>query len=1131
MGIELNQYRASIGSFNSISSNHSPGQERNNPTERKLSYKIIPLILVVFIPIIIGSYAAFNNCDEYQYKTETNLQEADLSGLVTADYSTSFLIQNFLNVLAASSFSMISNFQSRYTNGNRRTQGIKICHWNKGGSHLHNKMAEIRQIVSGIHPHILGVSEANFLPLHDQAQVQITDYNLHLPLTLSNKNNKYCRIVTYTHKSLVAKLRPDLMSDTCSSIWLEVGMPRHKKFLVCQAYREWQLLNQGPDNSSLAVPEQLARWTELLDQWDRALSTGMEVHTLGDMNINHLNWTDQSLPSSNQTSRLRPLISALFTRILPRGVTQCVRQATRHWPNQTSTGLDHYYTNRPDKITNVHCQHNGGSDHMVIFATRYSKSIKSHQSYVRKRSYKTFDPDQFIAAIQQTSWLEVYLCTDVEQAVTLLSSKIINILDMMAPMKTVQIRTNYNPWISPETKQLMKDRDDNQKLAAETHDPEIWRKYKNLRNRVTSRLKSEENNWKRYKLTECGRDSSKSWKTVKGILNWNSPGSPTQLFHNGHLYTKPQDIASTQNEFSLSKVELIRQNLPPPISNPLTKLRSLMVGRSCSFKLAEVHPEEVEKIISKLKNSSSFGLDLIDTKVIKLIKQEIVPSLTHVINLSISSKIFPNFWKSAKIIPLHKKEDILNPKNYRPVAILPIFSKILERSVFNQINKYLSENNLLHPNHHAYRRNRNTTTALLQMHDTWVGAVEDGELSGVCLLDMSAAFDIVDHEILLNKLELYGFDSDSLGWIQSYLSDRRQCVSISGSLSKLLPVPTGVPQGSILGPLFYTLFTNELPEVIHEHHHQVDDGAAGHWPRYNLDCKTCGNVCCYADDTTYSCSDTDPQALSEQLTAKYKLLSEFLVSNRLKLNDDKTHLMVLTTSQTRRRVGGFPDVVIRTPEADIRTTPVEKLLGAWIHQDLKWSEHLQENDESLVRALSTRLSAIKMVCKVATFQTRKMIADGLFMSKLSYLISVWGGCEGYIVRILQVIQNKVARLVTKKPWTTPVKDLLLACGWLSVKQLAMYHTVVLVFKVLRTGTPSYISSMFSTEYRRMTRQALQGIIKPSNGVARFEIASKSFRFRAVHNYNLLPVSIKEASNLIQFKKMTKTWIMENVPLA
>ena len=220
--------------------------------------------------------------------------------------------------------------------------------------------------------------------------------------------------------------------------------------------------------------------------------------------------------------------------------------------------------------------------------------------------------------------------------------------------------------------------------------------------------------------------------------------------------------------------------------------------------------------------------------------------------------------------------------------------------------------------------------------------------------------------------------------------------------------------------------------------------------------------------------------------------------------------------------------MISTPAGDISPTPVEKLLGAWIHQDLKWSEHLQDNDENLVKALTTRLSGIKMVCKVAAFQTRKMIADGLFISKLSYLIPVWGGCEGYLARSLQVIQNRVARVVTKKPWSTPVKLLLSECGWLSVRQLAMYHTVVLVFKVLETGTPSYIRAMFSTEYRRMTRQALQGMIKPSRSVAKQELVSNSFRFRAVHDYNLLPVNIKEATNLLTFKKLAKQWIMETI---
>ena len=222
-------------------------------------------------------------------------------------------------------------------------------------------------------------------------------------------------------------------------------------------------------------------------------------------------------------------------------------------------------------------------------------------------------------------------------------------------------------------------------------------------------------------------------------------------------------------------------------------------------------------------------MDLIDTKVIKLIRPAIVPALTHIINLSISSKQFPSYWKRAKIIPLHKKDDILNPKNFCPVSILPIFSKVLERVVFNQIIQYLNSNNLLHPSHHAYRANHNTTTALIQMYDTWVNAYDDGELSGVCLLDMSAAFDIVDHSLLLKKMELYGFDEESLNWVQSYLSGRSQCVCINGSLSKLLPVPIGVPQGSILGPTFYTIFTNELPEIVHDHVPE-DQQLSDTWP-------------------------------------------------------------------------------------------------------------------------------------------------------------------------------------------------------------------------------------------------------------------------------------------------------------
>ena len=384
-------------------------------------------------------------------------------------------------MLASTSFSMITNFNSRYLYGNRRANGIKICHWNKGPGFLQNKVTEVKNIVNKLHPHIIGISEANLHQHHDQGLVQLEDYVLHISPTINNASLKTSRIVVYTHRSLVVKRRPDLMCDEYPSIWMEVGLPRHKKFLVGQTYREWQLPNQRGDKASLTVPEQLRRWTVFLDQWERALDSGLEVHLLGDLNINHCNWTDTDLPSSNQTSKLASLITSLFTRIFPHGVSQHVVGPTRHWPGQTSTGLDHYYTNRPAKLSPVVSQHWGGSDHMLIHAVRYSTSVKTSSRYIRKRSYKNFKPEAFVEAVQQLSWFELYLCEDVDSAVSLLSTKLTLILDSMAPMKTIQVRKKYASWLSSTTLKLMKERDRLQKLASGTKNGDDWKRYKVLR--------------------------------------------------------------------------------------------------------------------------------------------------------------------------------------------------------------------------------------------------------------------------------------------------------------------------------------------------------------------------------------------------------------------------------------------------------------------------------------------------------------------------------------------------------------------------------------------------------------------------------------------------------------------------
>ena len=511
------------------------------------------------------------------------------------------------------------------------------------------------------------------------------------------------------------------------------------------------------------------------------------------------------------------------------------------------------------------------------------------------------------------------------------------------------------------------------------------------------------------------------------------------------------------------------------------------------------------KIISNLSNSAAFGLDELDTFAIKLVKEEITPALTHILNLSISQGKFPDYWKTSKISPIHKKNDQLNPENYRPVAIIPVLSKVLERAVHNQLIQYIKENNLLNPNHHAYRDGYSTSTAVIEMIDTWIQAVEDGQLAGACFLDMSAAFDVVDHTILLDKMKIYGFTSDVIQWFDSYLSNRKQAVSVNGCLSELLSVESGVPQGSILGPLLYTLFVNELPDTIASN----------------------SSMSCYADDTTLTCKDSSHSELSRKLTEHYQSISKFMVDNRLKLNDDKSKLLVMSSSSVRIRSQSANMVTIQTDTEEIKPTSTVRLLGCHLQENLKWTQHIRDNEENLMQSLNKRLYAVSKISKISSFKTRKMIANGIFHSKLVYMINVWSSCSKEMIQALQIIQNRVAKMITRN-WNNKNVENLNQIGWLSVSQLAFHQSVVMIHQVRVKNIPENIFRMYNWEYSHQTRQATSKKIKPI-GLPKLELGKKSFKWRAAENYNSLPTSITEITDIQKFKIQSKKWTSHNIP--
>ena len=401
------------------------------------------------------------------------------------------------------------------------------------------------------------------------------------------------------------------------------------------------------------------------------------------------------------------------------------------------------------------------------------------------------------------------------------------------------------------------------------------------------------------------------------------------------------------------------------------------------------------------------------------------------------------------------------------------------------------------------------------MYDQWLEEVERDLMVGVMMIDLSAAFDMVDHHILVKKLELYGFDTHSITWVGSYLTNRSQVVMVDGCFSPPLGITCGVPQGSILGPLLYIIFTNDIPDIVHQH--PVDYlSPVPH-------CLDCGSTVCYVDDSKYSHGESDPVALSNTLSEQYSKVADYMAANKLVINGDKTHLVVLgkkkTTAMKQR-------VTINADGHTIAPSRSEKLLGGILSDDMKWKEHLLSSNESLVSQLTRHINGLLKIGSRAPMSTRLMVANGIFMSKLVYLIQLWGNSDKCQLKAIQILQNRAARVVTGKSWWTPVRGLLQDCKWLSVKQLVFYHTALQTHKILTSGRPVYFKQKMNTVHPYRTRQATGGSIWRGEE----DLTGASFSSRAAQSYNSLPASIRGSRTLNTFKYKLRKWVVTNIPL-
>ena len=942
-------FRERIGCFNQLFSSKSAFRNKN---KFRYSYayimKTINFNLWKFMTILIVISTIWTFCGYFANVVKNVCMKVSKS-------ESDIIFPNLMKILTG-------NFYARYIHGNimSNPKGLNVYHINIRS--IKNKMSEVKKIIAENKPHILGCSETemkNTFQPNQLSDFKVPGYELLLPR--SWELHAYARIVVYVKKSLSFTRLNELEDDNLQTVWIKCGFKNTKPGYFCQGYREHK------SNIGASINDQQEKLDIFLQQWENAISHGNaaepnDIFVLCDMNLDSLmdRWkkSDYHLYSLSQQ-----VLSFCNANNLDQLVKTVTRVQFNSVTGRTHTScIDHIYTNVSHKCSPPQVVSFGDSDHDLVGFTRLSKPPPEVARTIRLRSYKFFDKDQFLSDIAEIDWLEVLTCPDVELAAELFTNRFRSVLDMHAPWIVFQHRKFYKPWISQQTIQLMNERDElkrkainlsnqNSSLVATEEQVEAWHKFKSLRNRINNSKKNEAYLYKKQVFEDCKSDSKQTWKSVKKFMDWKDSGSPKQIVVDNVVYKKAADVAMLLNEFFVSKINSLRSRFQNQPLN-LVGCKKAMNRKRCSLSLSYVSVHKVEKYLKGIKPSKAIAVDGLDAFSLKLAAKLIAKPIHHIISLSLMQQRVPSLWKHSKIIPLHKKGDVLERKNYRPVSILPPISKVLERVIYEQLYTYFSSNKLFHQNVMGFRKDRSTLTATLQMYDRWVRGAGKGNISGVVLLDLSAAFDLVSRSILFKKLEVYGLDSDFINWIKCYLSERKQAVWVDHILSNWLDVDIGVPQGSILGPLLFIIFANDLPFIL----------------SCSLDQ--------YADDSTLSCVKPSVAEINLELNANCQIVSEWMHANQLCLNADKTHLMLCGTS--KKLINVNKEEIINVSMDGVQLTEsgdcTEKILGVHLQSNLKWSKHCQE----LQAQLKTRLAGLCKLKNILNRQKRSVVAKSIF---------------------------------------------------------------------------------------------------------------------------------------------------------
>ena len=801
----------------------------------------------------------------------------------------------------------------------------------------------------------------------------------------------------------------------------------------------------------------------------------INLFVMGDMNVDYKN-------------KSAPNFKKLNFFFKSNGLEQHVLQTTRN--NERTKSLLDLAVSNSNFVSTAGVLNHFISDHQPIYIL-HKKGRDTRKSVgFRGRSYRNFDGEAFRIELLKRDWESYYDIESPDQAWDHIKTNILSVLDEMCPLRSYQIK-NYRPdWMTKELIEQIKDRDYFYKKAKTTGEEDYWNIARYFRNITNSNIRQARREFILTELRENEGNAKKFWKVIRGVIPSDKKLDDNNILLKDHgVQLDKKDVASFINDFFVNV-----GNFHHPV-DPVDPLAddSLDTGGSSSSSSSEISRSEeeadlpkrlekvrdidVHRIVRDINVSKSSGLDNISSRIIKEAFLALIPEVTFMMNLSIMSSVFPAAWKEALVIPIPKSGNLSQVKNYRLISLLPLPGKILEKLIHGQLSHYLESSGLLSTSQHGFRREHSTVHSIAQLTNFTNTKMDSKVPTLATYIDFRKAFDCVQHPVLLQKLSSLRLDRSTIEWVGSYLLDRKQRVYANNVYSSFLPITQGVPQGSVLGPLFYIIYANDLVKTF----------------------QNC-NVAMYADDTMLYTANPNFDISVGKMQGDINSLAKWCKANGIAVNTEKSKLMVFGSTNV---IGNLPQFEITFLNEPMQMVSSYKYLGITLDSQLTYNLHVNK----MVSLAAGKIKQFQRMRSFLTVHAATLVYKSMILPLLEYGDFFLSAATAINRKRLQTLQNKGLRCALNVDTWASTGDLHLQAGLLNLKYRREQH--LLNFMYTWANDPRRLKyKSVSGPRTRSTKKTLLTVKRP-----RTEKFKKSFAYLGPVKWNHLPMEVHESHQL------------------